>query len=69
MRTIEAIAREIRQKWQAPSPYALPYLNYMLNPWGVDSPRTAALYFLSNAGGWRGPEAKRLKDELRRVVA
>jgi predicted lipoprotein len=68
VRTIETIAADIAAAWRNPNVYARNYLDYMMNPWGYDSPRDAALYFLSNAAGWRGPDAKRLKAELKAVL-
>lgn len=69
MRTIESIARDIRASWRNVSPYAKPYLDYMVDPWGHDSVESAALYFLSNASTWRGDDAKRLKAELKATIA
>lgn len=68
MRTIEAIGRDIAQTWKNPNPYARPYIHYMIDAWGVDSPRDAALRFLCNASGWRGEDAKRLKAELKAAL-
>lgn len=69
MRTIQEIAGEIARTWVNPNYAAKPYLDYMLNPWGFDSPESAALYFLCNATTWRGPDAKRLKAELKKAAA
>lgn len=65
MRTIQEIAAEIARTWVKPNYAAKPYLDYMVDPWGADSPRSAAMYFLSNASTWRGPDAQRLKSELK----
>ncbi len=72
MREIHQIAREIRATWgNKASPHALPYLSAMLalrtrhDTYGVDSADSIILYFLSNAQGWRGEDAKRLKAELK----
>lgn len=35
---------------------------------GYDTGRSAVLYFLSNAGQWRGETARRIKAELRELV-
>ena len=32
---------------------------------GLDDARGIALYLLSNIGNWRGPEARRIKQEIR----
>jgi hypothetical protein len=71
MRTIAAIAREIRREWKQPYFGAVPYLGAMstleviTDPYGEDSGRSVVLYFLSNATTWRGPVAKRCKAELK----
>lgn len=55
-------------------PYALPYLNAMLSlnriedAYGADSGRSVVLYFLSNADTWKGPKARELKAELRKLA-
>lgn len=69
MRTINAIAHEILTTWQKPSPHAVPYLKHMISPWGYESDRDAAMYFLCNANGWRGDDARRLKAELKAAIA
>jgi hypothetical protein len=37
--------------------------------YGYDSGKSIVLYFLSNAATWRGPEAKRIKAELKGMLA
>lgn len=70
-RTLAAIAREIRQDWRKPYFGAVPYLGAMLrlesikDDYGADSGESIVLYFLSNANGWRGPVARRIKAELK----
>ena len=74
-RPIYIIARDIREDWKKPNVYAIPYLEAMeeLNSindnYYLDSARSVVLYFLSNASGWRGETAKRIKAELKRMVA
>lgn len=76
MRTFKEIAMEIRQKWANISPYAHPYLDAMLDidstdknaPYYYDSAKSVVLYFLANAQGFRGNDAKRVKAELRRMI-
>ena len=76
MRTLAEIAKEIRQKWTNISYYAEPYLNAMLEidstdknaQYYFDSAQSVVLYFLSNAQGWRGEDAKRIKSELREMI-
>lgn len=75
MRAIFQIAREIAEDWKKPSPYAVPYIQAMkdihsLNDdYYCDSGRSVVLYFLSNAGTWRGEVAKRIKKELKDGLA
>lgn len=69
-RKICVIAQDIKKDWLKPSPYALPYLNAMLeveeldDSYGADEGRTVVLYFLSNASTYRTPLAKTYKKEL-----
>lgn len=74
-RLICDIAREIRKVWGSKVNYAAkPYLDVMLgldgidSEYGADSARGIVLYFLSNASSFRGPDAKRLKDELKALL-
>lgn len=70
-RAISAIAWEIRRLWAKPYFGAVPYLNAMFSldrisdNYGLDSGKSIVLYFLSNASTWRGPDAKRIKAELK----
>lgn len=74
-RPIHEIAREIRMKWPKPYFGAVPYLDAMLDLDGIsdmymhDSAESILLYFLANAQGFRGPDAKRLKEELKSLIA
>lgn len=72
-----AIAREIDQLWPRDLPsrnYADPYINSMSNlvSWSdydfQESAREIGLRFLCNAGGWRGADAKRIKNEIREAL-
>jgi hypothetical protein len=73
-RNISEIAREILQTWQKPNFGAVPYLNAMKEITDInekyyqDDARSVVLYFLSNATTWRGPDARRIKDELKAVL-
>lgn len=73
-RPLSAIAKEIRQCWSRPNFGAVPYIDAMrqldriTDKYGQDDARTIVLYFLSNAQTWRGPDAKRIKDELKAMV-
>ncbi len=69
-RHLSAIAFDIAGHW--PNVYfgARPYLEAMRDLDGIndryheDSARSIVAYFLSNATGWRGPDARRIKREL-----
>lgn len=74
MRTLAAIAAEIRQDWLKPSGAAAPYidgLSRLESPHGAigadDGERTIK-GFLCNAQTWRGPTARRIKAELKRML-
>jgi hypothetical protein len=62
---------EIKRSWSRPYFGAVPYLQAMLclgsasDSYGHDDARSIVTYFLSNASTFRGPDAKRLKDELK----
>ena len=70
-RPLSTIARDIKIDWKKPYFGAVPYLDAMrdLNDindkYGFDSARSIVLYFLANAGTWRGDTAKRIKAELK----
>lgn len=75
MRPLNVIAREIVQLWGDKVNYAAkPYLQAMLAlpnidaTYGYDTGRSVVLYFLSNAQTWRGPDAKRIKAELKGML-
>ena len=71
MRPINRIAHDIMRTWHRPYFGSVPYLQAMLSldnideDYGADSARSVVLYFLSNATTWRGPDARRLKAELK----
>ena len=73
-RSLNTIAREIRREWTKPYFGAVPYLDAMLSlngvndPYGFDSGKSIVLYFLANAGSWRGDKAKQIKNELKLMV-
>lgn len=73
-RPLYVIAKEIRSDWKTLSPHARPYLDAMdyldgiNDSYGLDSAKSVVLYFLSNARGWRGDTAKRIKAELNSMV-
>lgn len=77
MRTFHEIACEIRKEWANVSPYARPYLDAMSAifssdknaAYGYDSADSIVRYFLANAGSWRGDAARRIKAELKAMIA
>lgn len=75
IRSISDIAREVRHDWVRPYFAARPYLDAMADldsvqdMYGADSASSILAYFLSNASTWRGPTAKRVKDEIRTLLA
>lgn len=73
-RSLAAIARDIRQTWPKVYFGAVPYLEAMAqleritDMYFQDSAESIVLYFLSNASTWRGPDAKRIKLELKAML-
>lgn len=73
-RKLREIAKEIVATWKTPHYAAVPYVDAMAeldtidDRYGFDSGKSVVLYFLSNAGSWRGEDAKRIKAELRELV-
>lgn len=73
-RKIYQIAAEIRQDWKNVNYAAAPYLDAMLDLgtmedfYGLDSAQSIVLYFLANAGSWRGENARRIKAELKSMA-
>lgn len=73
-RPLYVIAREIKQDWKRPYFGAVPYLQAMGSltsidsRYGLDSAKSVVLYFLANAGTWRGDTAKRIKKELKALA-
>ena len=70
-KTIAELAAIIRKDWQKVNFAAKPYLSAMgclsdiNHQIGFDSWKSIVLYFLSNAGTWRGEIAKAVKLELK----
>jgi len=70
-RPIYEIAADIRKDWKRPNYAAVQYLDAMLSitniedMYGSDTAKSVVLYFLRNAGTWRGPVAKDIKGELK----
>lgn len=73
-RSLSAIAREIRADWKKVYFGAVPYLDAMSSLDSIDdnyyqdSGKSIVLYFLANAGTWRGETAKRVKAELKAMA-
>lgn len=73
-RSLDKIAHDVRRWWPKINFGAKPYLEAMSRlecteeKYGTEDGRTLVLYFLSNSGTFRGPEAKSLKDELRALI-
>ena len=73
-RTLSTIANEISRSWAKPYFGAVPYLAAMRtlgsieDDYHYDSGRSIVLYFLANAGTWRGEDARRIKAELKALA-
>lgn len=74
-RPLSVIAADIRRNWpKAGQSYARDYLDAMssldriTDIYYADSAQSVVLYFLSNASGWRGDDAKRIKAELKSML-
>ena len=73
-RPIHEIAREIRADWTRPYYGAVPYLDAMEcvstpeDAYGADDGKYLILYFLANAGTYRGETARRVKAELKGML-
>ena len=73
-RPLHEIAREISRTWKSPNYAARPYLDAMRSlssvsdSYGCEDGKGIVLYFLANAGSWRGPDAKRIKAELKSLI-
>ena len=75
MRPLHEIATDIEQCWGANlSRYARPYvfamreLDTLEDSYYADNGRGVVCYFLANAGGWRGDDARRIKAELKEMM-
>lgn len=79
-RSLSVIARDIRTHWvkkdgtpnvnYAAKPYldAMASLHSVNDMYGYDSAKSIVLYFLGNARAFTGPEAKRIKAELKSLI-
>ena len=74
-RPLHVIAREIYRTWPKVNYAAKPYLEAMTSLDSIgdrfihDSGHSVVAYFLSNATTWRGEDAKRIKAELKAMLA
>ena len=74
-RTLNEIARDIQRHWTRVTYSAAPYLSAMRELESIDdryvhdSGREIVLRFLANAMSWRGEHARRIKAELKQIVA
>ena len=73
-RPLYEIANDIKKDWKNVHFGAKPYLDAMATLTSIDdtymfdSAKTIVLYFLGNAGSWRGENAKRIKAELKAMA-
>ena len=73
-RAISTIAEEIGRSWSKPYFGAVPYIAAMRalgsieEDYHYESGRSVVLYFLANAGTWRGEDARRIKAELKALA-
>jgi len=73
-RRISDIAYEIKRLWKNVYFGAVPYLDAMTtlttieDKYYFDSAKSIILYFLANASGFRGEDAKRIKAELKKIA-
>jgi len=73
-RSLATIAREIRADWTKPYFGAVPYLDAMgsldtmQDKYYYDDAQSVVLYFLANAGTWKGEAARRIKAELKTML-
>jgi len=73
-RPLYEIANDIKRDWTNVNFGAVPYLRAMesldkiTDNFMFDSGKSIVMYFLSNATGWRGETAKRIKKELKDML-
>ena len=75
VRPLHEIANDIRKDWGAkmyfgarPYVQAMGTLNSIEDNYGMDSGKSIVLYFLANAGTWRGDKAREVKKELKTLA-
>lgn len=73
-RPLFLIAADIRRNWKNVNYAAEPYLKAMQcldsidSMYVYDTADSVVRYFLSNANGWRGEDARRIKAELKGML-
>lgn len=74
-RPLSVIAAEIAADWRPVNYAAVPYLQAMIEldstdqMYGADSAREIISRFVGNASSWKGDVARRIKAELRAMLA
>ena len=74
-RPLSTIACDIRRHWPKVNYAAVPYLqamaqlNKITDNYYHDEAKSIVIYFLSNARSWRGDHARRIKAELKAMIA
>lgn len=70
-RSLSTIAADVRAHWPKVYFGAVPYLDAMAtldsvtDKYMFEDGESIVLYFLANANTWRGPDARRIKAELK----
>ena len=73
-RLLSDIGKDIGADWTNPYFGAVPYLDAMStlgsidDTYGMDNAKYIVVYFLSNATTWRGPVARDIKKELKKLA-
>jgi len=72
-RPLNEIAVDIARDWVDPRsarPYlqAMKFLRTLDDQYGMDDAESIVMYFLTNAGSWKGPVATSIKKELRSML-
>jgi hypothetical protein len=75
-RPIFKIAKDIKSEWgskvyfgAAPYLEAMQFLSNKNDKYGFDNGETILRYFLSNASTFRGETARKLKEEIKNILA
>lgn len=75
VRPLHVIAQEIGLNWNPVWYGAVPYLEAMASldsideMYGLDTASSCVAYFLANAATWKGEVARRVKAELKAMLA